>query len=111
MSSRLTPPPAACDGATGRRGDGETCSPSPLVAPSPRPETAGRLLGTGPVSNATRLMSIRGHGEMLSEGTLPPQEPPPKGIEGGSAVEDPAAPRVGGGLATTPRAGPPAPQT
>jgi len=49
---------------------------------------------TGRVSKATRLMSIKCSGEMLSEVTLPPHEPQPSVIEGASAVEKPIAPCV-----------------
>src|SRR5262249_26610977 len=58
--------------------------------------TAGRLLATGRVSNATRLMSIKCNGDTLSEVTLPPQEPQPNVIDGGKAVEKPIAPCVVG---------------
>src|SRR5882762_8721557 len=61
-------------------------------------DAAGRLLATGRVSNATRLISIKCNGETLSEVTLPPHEPQPKVIEGGSAVEKPIAPCVVGVL-------------
>ena len=57
---------------------------------------AGRLLATGRVSNATRLMSIKCSGETLSEVTLPPHDPHPSVIDGGSAVENPIAPCVVG---------------
>src|SRR5205085_3042272 len=57
---------------------------------------AGRLLATGRVSNATRLMSIKCNGETLSEVTLPPHDPQPSVIDGGSAVENPIAPCVVG---------------
>jgi len=55
-------------------------------------ETAGRLLFTGLVSKATRLISSKWSGDTLSEVTLPPQEPQPSVIDGGSAVEKPMAP-------------------
>src|SRR5712691_8846809 len=58
--------------------------------------TAGRLLWTGRVSNATRLISIKCNGETLSEVTLPPHDPQPSVIDGGSAVENPIAPWVVG---------------
>ena len=61
-------------------------------------ETAGRVLFTGRVSNATRLMSIKCNGETLSDVTLPPHEPQPSVIDGGSAVEKPMAPWVVGVL-------------
>ena len=57
---------------------------------------AGRLLATGRVSNATRLISIKCSGETLSEVTLPPHDPHPSVIDGGSAVENPIAPCVVG---------------
>ena len=60
--------------------------------------TAGRLLWTGRVSNATRLISIKCNGETLSEVTLPPHDPQPSVIDGGSAVEKPMAPCVVGVL-------------
>src|ERR1041384_1892857 len=66
---------------------------------------AGRALGTGRVSKATRLMSIKCSGEMLSDVTLPPHEPQPSVIEGGRAVEKPIAPCVVGVLTTTREAG------
>src|SRR5437763_2419876 len=59
---------------------------------------AGRLLATGRVSKATRLMSIKCNGETLSEVTLPPHDPQPSVIDGGSAVEKPIAPCVVGVL-------------
>src|SRR5258708_39113958 len=59
---------------------------------------AGRLLCTGRVSNATRLMSIKCNGETLSEVTLPPHDPQPSVIDGGSAVEKPNAPYLVGVL-------------
>jgi hypothetical protein len=64
------------------------------LATSPRlaVETAGRLLFTGLVSKATRLISSRCSGETLSEVTFPPHEPQPSVIDGGSAVENPIAP-------------------
>ena len=58
--------------------------------------TAGRLLATGRVSKATRLISIKCNGETLSEVTLPPHDPQPSVIDGGSAVENPIAPCVVG---------------
>src|ERR671938_417993 len=66
---------------------------------------AGLLLGTARVSNATRLMSIRCQGETLSEVTLPPHDPQPRVIEGGSAVEKPMAPCVVGELTMMREAG------
>ena len=66
---------------------------------------AGRLLATGRVSNATRLMSIRCKGDTLSEVTLPPHDPQPSVIEGGNAVENPMAPCVVGVLTVTREAG------
>src|SRR6185503_3089197 len=60
--------------------------------------TAGRLLPTGRVSKATRLISIRCKGETLSEVTLPPHDPQPSVIDGGRAVENPIAPWVVGVL-------------
>jgi hypothetical protein len=60
--------------------------------------TAGRLLFTGLVSKATRLMSSRWSGETLSEVTFPPHEPQPSVIDGGNAVENPIAPCVVGVL-------------
>ena len=65
----------------------------------------GRLLATGRVSKATRLMSIRCSGETLSEVTLPPQDPQPSVIDGGSAVEKPIAPCVVGVFTVTREAG------
>src|SRR5688500_20139983 len=50
-------------------------------------------------------MSIRCHGETLSEVTLPPHEPQPKVIDGGSAVEKPMAPCVVGELTMMREAG------
>src|SRR5215212_5651258 len=97
MSSRLTAPPAvATPAGTGCNGeaDGRGCA-----------ARAGLLLGTARVSNATRLMSIRCHGETLSEVTLPPHEPQPRVIEGGSAVEKPMAPCVVGELTMMREAG------
>src|SRR5947209_14013418 len=67
--------------------------------------TAGRLLATGRVSNATRLMSIKCRGETLSEVTFPPHEPQPSVIDGGNAVENPMAPCVVGVLTVTRDAG------
>src|SRR5437660_12696532 len=66
---------------------------------------AGRLLETGRVSKATRLMSIKCNGETLSEVTLPPHEPHPNVIDGGSAVEHPIAPCVVGVFTVTRDAG------
>ena len=66
---------------------------------------AGRLLATARVSNATRLMSIRCNGETLSDVTFPPQEPHPRVIDGGSAVENPIAPCVVGVFTVTRDAG------
>src|SRR5207253_10803562 len=66
---------------------------------------AGRFDGTARVSKATRLMSIKCHGETLSEVTLPPQEPQPSVIDGGSAVENPIAPCVVGVLTVMREAG------
>src|SRR5829696_575068 len=98
MSSRLTAPPAAATPAVagaGWSGEAAGCC-------APR---AGLLLGTARVSKATRLMSIRCQGETLSEVTLPPHDPQPSVIEGGSAVEKPMAPCVVGELTTTREAG------
>ena len=50
-------------------------------------------------------MSIRCHGETLSEVTLPPHEPQPRVIDGGSAVEKPMAPCVVGELTMMREAG------
>src|SRR6266540_1394072 len=55
-------------------------------------EVTGRLLFTALVSKATRLISSKCSGETLSDVTLPPQEPQPRVIDGGSAVENPIAP-------------------
>jgi hypothetical protein len=68
-------------------------------------ETAGRVLFTGLVSKATRLISSKWSGETLSEVTLPPQEPQPNVIDGGSAVENPIAPCVVGVLTVMREAG------
>src|SRR5258708_34023922 len=76
-----------------------------IVAMAGCSATAGRLLRTGRVSNATRLMSIRCNGETLSEVTLPPHDPQPSVIDGGSAVEKPIAPCVVGVLTVTRAAG------
>src|SRR5207253_5888659 len=70
---------------------------------------AGRLLATGRVSKATRLMSIKCNGETLSEVTLPPHDPQPSVIDGGSAVEKPIAPCVVGVLTVMRDAGVSAP--
>ena len=89
ISSRLTLPPlgtaAGCCTTAGAR---EGCGAELTVCA----DTAGRALFTGLVSKATRLMSIRWSGETLSEVTLPPHEPHPNVIDGGSAVENPIAP-------------------
>src|SRR5215204_4509203 len=97
MSSRLRAPPAAAATPAGAGCSGEAAG---CCA-----ERAGRLLGTARVSKATRLMSIRCQGETLSEVTLPPHDPQPSVIEGGSAVEKPMAPCVVGELTTTREAG------
>src|ERR1044072_1228391 len=94
MLSRLTAPAATPAGAG--------CSGEADVACAVR---AGLLLGTARVSNATRLMSIRCHGETLSEVTLPPHDPQPSVSEGGSAVKNPMAPCVVGELTTIRDAG------
>src|ERR1700749_4455921 len=94
MWSRLTPSPLAAIAAAVGSGASSCCA-----------ARAGRFDGTGRVSKATRLMSIKCHGEMLSEVTLPPQEPQPRVIEGGKAVENPIAPCVVGVLTTTRDAG------
>src|SRR6266571_4464633 len=70
-----------------------------------RATIAGRLPATARVSNATRLMSIKCSGDTLSEVTLPPHEPHPSVIDGGSAVENPIAPCVVGVFTVTRDAG------
>src|SRR6266705_1670656 len=102
ISSRLTfgAPVVATAGAEARaagaggRGVAATCA-----------AIAGRLLATARVSNATRLMSIKCSGDTLSEVTLPPHEPQPSVIDGGSAVENPIAPCVVGVFTVTRDAG------
>src|SRR6266568_4560242 len=102
ISSRLTfgAPGVATAGAAARaagadgRGVAATCA-----------AIAGRLLATARVSNATRLTSIKCSGDTLSEVTLPPHEPQPSVIDGGSAVENPIAPCVVGVFTVTRDAG------
>ena len=66
----------------------------------------GAPLGiTSRVSNAIRLMSIRCHGEMLSDVTFPPQLPQPSVMLGSRSVENPIAPWVDGELTMTREAG------
>src|SRR5688572_28442553 len=90
ISCRSILPPAIA-GSAAHAGGGDVvvavCAP-----------TAGRALFTGRVSKATRLMSIRCNGDTLSDVTLPPHEPQPRVIDGGSAVEKPMAPCVVGVL-------------
>ena len=77
----------------GRSGGGGGGAAVTLVA-----DTAG--LTTGRVSNATRLMSSRCHGEMLSEVMFPPQEPQPSVMLGERSVDNPIDP-CGAGVFTT----------
>src|SRR5260370_25798325 len=113
ISSRLTfGAPLALDvtvGAGARTGAAAGCDKVTGCAATDCVATAGRLLATGRVSNATRLMSIRCSGETLSEVTLPPHDPQPSVIEGGSAVENPIAPCVVGVFTVTREAGTSAP--
>jgi hypothetical protein len=50
-------------------------------------------------------MSIKCNGDTLSEVTLPPHDPQPSVIDGGSAVENPIAPCVVGVLTVIREAG------
>src|SRR5215471_6665890 len=59
-----------------------------------RSSDAGRLIGR--VSKAIRFTSNRCRGEILSEVTLPPQEPHPRVIDGSRSVVNPIAPWVEG---------------
>src|SRR5215470_10793839 len=59
-----------------------------------RSSDAGRLIGR--VSKAIRFTSSRCRGEILSEVTLPPQEPHPSVIDGSRSVVNPIAPWVEG---------------
>src|SRR5712692_2634906 len=108
ISSRLTfgAPPRGCEAAAlaARLAARGCCGIAVACA-----ATAGRLLATARVSNATRLISSKCSGETLSEVTLPPQEPQPSVIDGGSAVENPIAPCVVGVFTVTRDAGTSAP--
>src|SRR3954469_5717104 len=98
ISSRLTFGAVAAEAAGAGLGRGEAAVIGDSGIARDCDATAGRLLATGRVSKATRLISIKCSGETLSEVTLPPHDPQPKVMDGGSAVENPIAPCVVGVL-------------
>src|SRR5207247_9854057 len=100
-STFAAPPPRAVGVAAAARPAGRGCGGIAVACAA----TAGRLLATARVSNATRLISSKCSGETLSEVTLPPHEPQPSVIDGGSAVEKPMAPWVVGVLTVMREAG------